>query len=197
MKEKRHLATAELLALVSSESTGASARAAAHEVECRICRQEVNALLALRNQPRTDADVPSDLALVRAFRLLPAKLPRLSERSRFAIPSLVYDSHTESAVAGIRAPAAARHLAWRGEEADVEVRWTDEGTAGASVLTGQVLPRGEAVGELVGDVWLEQRGVPVQWGLLDPSGEFTLPAPRGKAWRILLRWGELKMRLSP
>jgi len=125
MNVRRHLATAEVLALVSPEPSAAPARAAAHLAECRLCREEMNHILALRDLSRGVGDRPSDVALVRAFGLVPSTPPRSSERSRFAIPRLVYDSRIESAVAGIRAPAADRHLAWRGEAADVEVRWSD------------------------------------------------------------------------
>jgi hypothetical protein len=197
MRQTRHLDTEELLAVMLPERDEADNRAARHVAGCQKCRREVDHFTALRRNPRMPADRPGEAALLRVFGLLRSSAPRRAERARYAKPRLVYDSRTEPAVAGIRAPAPGRHLAWRAERADVEVSWSDEGTAGSGFLTGQVLPRGGIPGAPVGDVWLEQRGLPVEWSLLGPSGEFTLSAPRGQTWSILLRWGDLKMRLTP
>ena len=197
MKDARHLDANELLALVSPEHGEPAGRVVRHTAQCSPCRLEVEHFVALRNRTRVPAELPGEAALLRAYGLLRSATPRPAERVRYARPRLVYDSRTEAAVAGIRAPAPGRHLAWRGDAADVEVRWNDRGPTDAGVLTGQVLPRGELAEAPVGDVWLEQRGLPVEWCLLGPSGEFTLPAPHGRSWRILVRWGDLKLRLAP
>ncbi len=196
MTARRHLSTAEVLSLLELGTDGPRARAEGHLFTCAPCRLELEHYRALRSGIPTEG--PSEAALLRAFALVRPPAPRRAERVRYAAPRLVYDSRTEiAAVAGLRGPGAGGHLAWSAARADVEVRWGEEGAAGGAMMTGQVLPRGEVAPGQVGDVWLEQSGAPIAWSMLGPSGEFTLPVPRTRKWRILLAWGDLRLRLAP
>jgi hypothetical protein len=195
MTARRHLTTEELLAAVDASPV---ASAAAHLSACPRCRAEIAHLRAYRGRRTRGDEGPGESALLRAYALLRPAGPRGVERRGFELPTLVYDSRTpELGTQGVRAAAGGRHLAWRAAAADVEVRWADTGGSSGGRLTGQVLPRGQRNPELAGDAWLEEPGRSAEWGLLDPSGEFTLPAPHGRKWRILLRWGALRLRLNP
>ena len=69
-------------------------------------------------------------------------------------------------------------------------------TAAPATWSGRSCPSRRRVRRVSsGDIWLEEPGEDAHWALLDPSGEFTLPAPRGRRWALWIDWGGWRVRV--
>ncbi len=197
MTRARHLSTASLLALARRPPQRLPVGETSHLGQCARCREEVRVLGTLADYLREPAPDPPPGVVARAWALMEPRPPRLEERARYRIARLVFDSRDARAAAGVRAPIATRHQLWRAAGVDIDVRLEGSGLGVEAALMGQVLPRRREVSQPAhGTVWLLESGCRPRWSLLGPSGDFTLPAPRGRRWALWLEWDGLRLRLE-
>jgi hypothetical protein len=193
----RHLSTASLLALARRPARRVAAWEAAHLETCAPCAEEARLFQSLASCLREPVTEPPAGVVARAWALVEPRAPRRVDRSRYGVARLLFDSHAGLVAAGVRAPTASRHQHWRAQDADVDVRLEGPGLGAEAALVGQILPRGTGIRPPAqGTVWLIEAGRRPRWSLLGPSGEFTLPAPRGRRWALWLEWGRLRLRLE-
>jgi hypothetical protein len=151
---------------------------------------------SLRQYLRTALPEPPDEVMERAFALLEPPPPRLRHGAAFSRGRLMIDTGG-GLKAGLRGPAGSRHKVWRAPGVDVEIEIRGPSPGARAVLVGQVLPRRRPRRRPdSGDVWLIHGRRSHFWAPLGPSGEFTLPAPAGPGWAILLAWGRTLLRLD-
>jgi hypothetical protein len=128
--------------------------------------------------------------------LMPPEAPGARRSRHYPLAQLVYDSHAALPEMSLRAATALRHLAWKieGLANDAEIERDPTGRGGH--LVGQVMPEPPAQAPREpGDIWLEEPGREAHWALLDASGEFSLPAPRGRRWSLWIDWGGWRVRV--
>lgn len=197
MRIRRHLSSATLLELLAKVHTEVPAGALKHLRECARCSGDLADLRLLAASLRDTGTEPSSEALARAYALLEPKLPRRSEVKCFTLARLVHDSGSFPAVPSVRAPMGSRQQVWRTPEVDVDLRLEGSGLGSPAALLGQVLPRGRRRSpSSEGRVWLLEPGRAVSSSSVTQSGEFALPAPRSRRWRIWLAWGPLRLRVE-
>lgn len=191
-----HLTDALVLELVTQPALDPPAPAARHLETCARCSADVRELRELVAHERDrDAEPPAAL-LAGVLALMPPASPRSDRGRHYPVARLVYDSHSALVDMGLRAAATLRHMAWRSEGLAIDAEIEPASPRGGGHLVGQVVPEppGRAP-HVAGDIWLEEPGEDPHWALLDPSGEFALPAPRGRRWSLWLDWGGWRVRV--
>jgi hypothetical protein len=191
-----HLTDALVLELVTESATELPAAAATHLASCPRCTADVHELRELVAHVRDTGAEPPAALLASVLALMPPVAPRSHAGRHYPIARLVYDSHAALAGMGLRGAATLRHLAWRSEGLAIDVEIEPASQRSAGHLVGQVVPEPPArAPHEAGDIWLEEPGEDPHWALLDPSGEFSLPAPRGRRWSLWLDWGGWRVRV--
>lgn len=196
MKTSRHLTVKQLLAAARAPERRLPPAGERHLAACPRCRGELETWRVLGRVLRDPAEEPSPGTVERAWALMAPRLPKPSERDRFVLARLVFDSRTPHAGRALRAHATECEQVWQARQADVSVQLTPPGAGTTGTLVGVVLPRQAPAVRTPGWVWLVQRGHPVESARVDPSGEFVLPAPRAGRWKLLVEWGGLRLRLE-
>lgn len=166
-----------------------------HLADCRVCKADVRDFKTLSAQYLDAANEPQAGALARAWSLIGPKPPRRADLGRFEIAKLIRDTTSDGAV-GLRAAAAQRAQFWRARRVDVDLRMDPGGLGSAPMLIGQLLPRHQRFGASHGIVWLWESNRQPRWSSLTTAGEFVLPAPRGKKWKLCIEWGLIRLRLE-
>ena len=198
MKRTAHLTDALVLELVTAPQAALPAGAESHLDACTQCAADVRELRDLvahvRGADDTAYEPPAEL-LAKVWALVPLAAPKSRMSRHYPLGALVYDSHAALPDMALRAVTAMRHMAWRieGLSVDAEIEQASAGSVGH--LIGQIVPEppGQTPSE-PGDVWLEEQGGETHWAPLDRSGEFTLPAPRGRRWSLWIEWGRWRVR---
>ena len=192
-----HLSSATLFELLAQAHTELPSAALKHLRECARCSGDLADLRLLAASVPDTRTEPSSEALARAYALLEPKLPRRSEVKGFTLARLVHDSGSFPAILSVRAPMGSRQQIWRTPEVDVDLQLEGPGLGSPAELLGQVLPRGRRrLPSSQGRVWLLEAGRDIASSGVTQSGEFALPAPRSRRWRIWLAWGPLRLRVE-
>jgi hypothetical protein len=196
MNRTAHLTDALVLELVTEPALDLPAAAAAHLETCPRCTADVRALRELVAHVRDREAEPPPALLASVLALMPPAAPRPHRSRHYPMAQLVYDSHSALPELGLRGTATLRHLAWRSEGLAIDAEIEPASPRGGGHLVGQVVaePPARAPQE-AGDIWLEEPGEDPHWALLDPSGEFSLPAPRGRRWSLWIDWGGWRLRV--
>lgn len=196
MKRTAHLTDALVLELVTQPAPDLPAAAATHLGSCPRCTADLRELRELVAHVRDRDAEPSAALLAGVLALMPPAAPRPHRGRDYPLARLVYDSHSALPEMGLRGAATLRHLAWRAEGLAIDAEIEPASSRGGGHLVGQVVPEppGRAPHE-AGDIWLEEPGEEPHWALLDPTGEFSLPAPRGRRWSLWLDWGGWRVRV--
>ena len=196
MKRTAHLTDALVLELVTQPELALPAAAATHIDVCLRCAADVRELRELVAHVRDrDAEPPAAL-LAGVLALMPPAAPKSHRSRNYPLARLVYDSHSAMPEMALRGATALRHLAWRSEGLAIDAEIEPGSPRGAGHLVGQVVPEPPAhAPHEAGDIWLEEPGEEPRWAMLDPTGEFSLPAPRGRRWSLWLDWGGWRVRV--
>jgi hypothetical protein len=196
MKRTAHLTDALVMELVTVAGHELPAAAAAHLESCARCTEDVRELRELVAHVRDHGAEPPAALVAGVLALMAPAAPKPHRSRYFPLAQLVYDSHAASPELSLRAATALRHLAWtiEGLAIDAEIEHGSHG--GGGHLVGQVVPEPPArAPHTAGDIWLEEPGEEPHWALLDATGEFTLPAPRGRRWALWIDWGGWRVRV--
>jgi hypothetical protein len=196
MSKAGHVTTVQLLARARDPGRRLPSATERHVESCGACRAEMERWIALGRALGAPAEEPPAGTVERAWALMAPRLPRPSERDRFAIARLVFDSRAPGAARALRAHATGSEQVWHTRQADVSVSLGAPGMGETPMLVGAVLPRRPLTAPAWGWAWLMERGRGIQSARVDASGEFMLPAPRGARWTLLLEWGGLRLRLE-
>ena len=197
MNRPVHLDDALVLDLVTQPEFELPAEASAHLESCPRCAADVRELREIVAHARDHGAEPPAAIVARVLALMPPAAPRAHRSRAYPFARLVFDSHAaQPELMALRAMTAVRQLAWHIEglviDAEIEHSLTGEG----GHLVGQITPESPASERVEsGDIWLEERGHDPVWAPLDPSGEFSLPAPRGRRWSLWIDWGRWRVRV--
>ncbi|HEY6195332.1 MAG TPA: hypothetical protein VI504_09845 [Candidatus Eisenbacteria bacterium] len=197
MKRTAHLTDALVLELVTGPAIVLPPAATTHLESCTRCATDLRELRELVVHVRDGGtEEPPAALLARVWALMPPAPPKPRMSRLFPLAPLVYDSHAALPSPGLRAVTAVRHLAWRSGGLVIDAEVEQASTGGGGHLMGQVVPEPAVDSpQEPGDVWLEEQGGETHWAPLDPGGEFSLPAPRGRRWSLWIDWGGRRVRL--
>jgi hypothetical protein len=153
-------------------------RIAAHlATDCADCTATQNWYLQARAIAANDDSVePPAWVIKRAFRIFETQRPRLVERLGQAIASLVFDSFTRPAVAGIRSTETTnRQLLYNAGDYSIDLQVVPSGQSHAQ-LAGQILREGETSFESVANLKLELSagGKQIFEAFTNAMGEFAI-----------------------
>lgn len=201
MKRTAHLTDALVLELVTHAELALPTSASAHLASCARCAADVRELRELVAHTRDRDAEPPATVLANVLALMPPAAPKAYKSRAYPLALLVYDSHAAQPDLSLRAVTAVRQLAWRidGLAIDAEIEFASTGEGGH--LVGQVMvdePTSQSSASHSahsGDIWLEEPGRDPHWAPLDASGEFSLPAPRGRKWSLWIDWGRWRVRV--
>ncbi len=196
MKRTAHLTDALVLELVTQPGLELPAAAVSHLGTCPRCTADVRELRELVAHVRDRGAEPPAAVVAGVLALMPPAAPKPHRSRQYPLALLVYDSHAAQPALALRAATALRHLAWKTEGLAIDAEIEQASPGGTGHLVGQIVPESPARAPMgSGDIWLEEPGSDAHWAVLDASGEFSLPAPRGRRWSLWIDWGGWRVRV--
>ena len=143
-----------------------------HLAGCRECAEHVDGWKTMAvDLRRSHLGSARDEDVTRALSIFPKSLEKGSSRVRSILASIIFDSFTEPAFAGVRSGAApARQLVMHAEEFDIHVKiWGD---TDRRQMLGQLLPRSGQNFVNMARFHLLRNGERIETTAVDDMGEF-------------------------